>query len=489
MAFAYTYSNLIGTFTGGSGDNAGLNIYARPHGTTLRIIGTTALATVTGYNAGTANTGTSATSLAKPAAGTDWTSNALIGKWLKITSGGGASTDGTPVLRPILSNTTTTLAVNTITGMDNTSVFQIVDLASQADRISSGDLIAIRAASCFGKVEIWGMDFSATHSLDGLIELSDCQDVKISACNLAFNTTNPAVNIDRCNKVVFDHCKLTASSDVAIDDCTYVTSTGCVNIAGGTITITNCTSVDITKLSATSSPSRVLGLIGIDHATAEVAASSGGATPVYLESCRRFTAVGGCLTGTGNTGYGVEIAKSGEYTLTGSSITGGTSDVLYDGTHACTWVLHFGSAYGRVANAISNAVAQVAVTKTIVYGNYLWDGSGDHSSRELYYGIFNPAQTTGITAAGTTVADAYALSGGEFYRVDTVAAGTGVKLHNVAALPGVRVMIHNNGANALTVYPNNSGTIDGGASISVATGVVKWLVVTDASYKVWKSIT
>ncbi len=131
------------------------------------------------------------------------------------------------------------------------------------------------------------------------------------------------------------------------------------------------------------------------------------------------------------------------------------------------------------------AVAQTVPTKTIIYGNQLFNGSGDHSSRELFYGIINPAQNTGITAAGTNAATAYQLPAGEHYGLGTVASGTGVKLHNASALPGPRCVIDNNGANACLVYPT-SGTINGAASYSLAAAAIKMLVCVDYAADKWK---
>jgi hypothetical protein len=293
------------------------------------------------------------------------------------------------------------------------------------------------------------------------------------------------VLIERCIKVAVEHCSLSSSADILVrDGCQNVSVTGCVNSGGGVIAVQDCNKVDVTKLSATSAPSRVLSMTRVFSGTAEVAASSGGATPVYLEAVQNFYVVGGTLTGTGNTGYGLQIAFSGQYNLTGSTITGTTNDVLFDG-NACAWANELGTTYGRVATQTMGAVAQTVPTKTIIYGNQLFNGSGDHSSRELFYGIINPAQNTGLTAAGTNAATALQLPAGEHYGLGTVAAGTGVKLHNVSALPGPRCVIDNNGANACLVYPT-SGTINGAASYSLAAGAIKMFVCTDFSTDKWK---
>jgi len=67
-----------------------------------------------------------------------------------------------------------------------------------------------------------------------------------------------------------------------------------------------------------------------------------------------------------------------------------------------------------------------------------------------------------ITAAGTTVADATALTA-FVNNVTTVAASTGVKLPDAPI--GTAIYIANQGANTLKVYPvNSSGTLNGGTA-------------------------
>lgn len=485
--FAATFADVAQVRTGLSGLTPGVRLLGGAPGQTIRIVGATALATVTtGVNAGTGGAATSATSLAKPAAAANWTVSDLVGKWLKITSGGGSSST-VPVLRPILANTTTTVSVNAITGMDSTSVFEVVDLATLTDTISSTDAVGIGASFCFGPVEVYGVSFGTAHAFDSLIHFADCVSVKVSACEINDNTATNSLLVERCGRVVIEHCRLSNSGDVKVRDwCQSVELNGCVNSAGGVISVEDCNKVDVTKLSATSAPSRVLSLVRIATASAEVAASSGGATPIYLEAVNCFYVTGGLLTGTGNTGYGLEIAYSGQYTLTGCTITGGTGDVLFDG-NACTWATHFGTSYGRVATATMGAIAQTVPTMTIVYGACLYNNEVYFSSRVLFYGIFNPPQTTGLTATGSVSGDAYQLPAGEFYGFSTVAAGTGAKFHNASALPGPRIIVDNNGANALTLYPT-SGTINGAASATVAAGAVAIFICTDYGTDKWKTL-
>jgi len=69
-----------------------------------------------------------------------------------------------------------------------------------------------------------------------------------------------------------------------------------------------------------------------------------------------------------------------------------------------------------------------------------------------------------VTAAGTTISDAFQL-GGVYNSVGTVAAGAGVKLWNVE---GINICTVNNGANDLLLYPPSAGGIINGGSAGAA---------------------
>lgn len=71
-----------------------------------------------------------------------------------------------------------------------------------------------------------------------------------------------------------------------------------------------------------------------------------------------------------------------------------------------------------------------------------------------------------LTAAGSSATDALSLSA-IHNRVSTTAASTGVKLP--PSETGAKVMVANDGANSLTVYPQSGSTIDGASSVSIAT--------------------
>ena len=83
---------------------------------------------------------------------------------------------------------------------------------------------------------------------------------------------------------------------------------------------------------------------------------------------------------------------------------------------------------------------------------------------------------TGITAAGTDSATGTLLTK-EISNVTTVGASTGVRLY--VAPTGSILYVKNSGANALLVYPDTGGTINGGstdAGVSVATGAIATLI-------------
>jgi GH24 family phage-related lysozyme (muramidase) len=91
---------------------------------------------------------------------------------------------------------------------------------------------------------------------------------------------------------------------------------------------------------------------------------------------------------------------------------------------------------------------------------------------------------TGLTATGTTAADALQLSA-VWNTVATTAASTGVKLPPTEA--GAVVCVYNAGASTLTVYPANGSTINAGASSLSVTATTRVLFIA-TSATTWISI-
>lgn len=81
--------------------------------------------------------------------------------------------------------------------------------------------------------------------------------------------------------------------------------------------------------------------------------------------------------------------------------------------------------------------------------------------------------TNSITAAGTSATDATQLST-SISRISTAAASTGVKLP--VCENGAECFVANDGANTVTVYPQTGTTIDGAASVTIATTKRRYFV-------------
>jgi hypothetical protein len=438
----------------------------------LRISGATAIYTPgSGASSGTAGAGTTTTQLNKPTGAGNWPgSNALKGTFVLITGGGGY--DATRMtLRPVRANNTTSLTVDTLVGMDSTTQFQLVNCASLVND-AGGTEAKIQLDRCRSKIILEALAFESGEFLR-LIQATDCDDITVSGCLFNTNPVASAVLFDTCRKVTFEHCVITSSSDVEMSDCRSVTVQDVVSIGGGQIEIVDCTKVSVRKLQADSAPSTVLRLIRDSYVAAEAACSGGGASPVYVEDVARLEAVDGCLTGSSNTGYGLELNGNGGGTLVGCTITGGSGDVLFnDGgaTHVQTWAVLSGTDFGRIDGYAGSFSARVNSTKSVVYGNRYYDGEAGFASRLYCDGVFNFSRATGLTATGTDAASAFQIGQQTYNRFDTVASGTGAKMPIVAALAGAPLAIHNNGAHTLTLYANSGHTLDGGASITIAAG-------------------
>lgn len=458
----------------GSGTFDGFTVASTYGRGTLRIIGGRTLATVaTGVNTGTAGGSTTTTSLQKPAAASNWTANDLIGKWLYVSGGGGYSS--VPVLRPILANTTTTLTVNAVTGMDSTTTFDIVDLTTYIGGIT-GDTVAIRAQNVDATVELIGLNFSNAASLSSLVEITGCKNVVLSGCQLSIDATVNSVKGSKNDYVKLQHCNLTANADVDISLTNDVDIHGVRCSGSGAIVIADSRSCNVTKLTSTGATGNVLRLLRIKSATGEVDASTSGATPIYLENIDDFTAVGTLLTGATNTGYGIEIQRAGRYTLTGSNITGASGDVYFV-NHLVTWANLSSPSYGIVEEHAANAVANSSYTKAIKYGNYLYDGSIDVSGRLLLYGYFNQSANLSVpTLTGTTSYDMETNGVRGVLECICNSASAEVVLPSNCAIAGVIIGIVNRGSATLTVKPPVGGTINGGASTTILTNTSKTFV-------------
>lgn len=488
MAFVPSQNGNYYDYRGTAGINPGLDVVVDfnqfTSGQTVRVFGAFALITpATGVKAGLAGAGTITTQLNKPTGAANWTASDFVGKdyYVRIVSGGGAPTDGSEVLRPVLANSTTAITVNVVPGMDATTHFQLVTLATTADQISAAVKSAIRIASCSVPVEIYGVNFTNVNVLDSLISSTDSSNIFISGCNINFNTSNPAFYIQRANHVTVEHCNQSNSGDVEIDQCFNVEVTGVNAISGGTVLIQDCLVAYVTKHTSVTAPSRVLGLIRCNYAQAEVNAATGNATPVYLESVNTFDAVGTLLVGS-NPGatYGIEVARAGNASLVGCSISG-AADVLFQGD-AYSWATFSNPGYGVLQKYAGSAVATAGQSKAIVGGNYAFQGDLNLGGRFLTFGYCNlAANATVLTLTGTqslnmgngSVDGAPATTEAPRGCLDVInnAVGTQAILPDGEAIAGGYGFILNHGTQTLPLVAPSGGAIIGatGAPINKVT--------------------
>lgn len=167
-----------------------------------------------------------------------------------------------------------------------------------------------------------------------------------------------------------------------------------------------------------------------------------------------------CITGGTTCATG-----SGAYSLLfGTSAVGQPGDYEINSGNAS------GSSIFLLARGASGAINMGAGSSSTDWtleadGDWVANGTngGDVIITKTTQAVLQPA-ATGLTAAGTTIADALQLSS-VFNNVTTVAASTGVKLFEKASKVGYSVIVRNSGANSLNVFPPDaSGTINGGSA-------------------------
>jgi hypothetical protein len=454
-----------------AGDVTGAEISGYTGAGALNLVGATTVITGTGSMSGTAGSGTAPTSLVKPTGASNWVASALVNKFLKLTSGGGAGDEPElyPVLRPILANTTTTLTVESVPGMDLTTQFQIVELASELVAIEDSTDAAIVVRDNPGNVVLRGLKFSAT-GLDSLLSISRCAHVELDGCHFSEVGNDAALQGLKNSYLTINNCIFDSGADAQLDRCQFVDVANVKMAAAGQLAIADAFSVEITKLESAAAVGTVLRAERVQSMRAEVKADNGGATPIYLETVAAFEAWGSNkLTGSGNTGYGLQIEKSGRYTLTGSNITGGSGDVLFlDDAGTSTWTNLSSPTYGIVEEHAASAVASSSYGKALKRGNYLFEGNIDLSGRLLQYGYNNVSSNLIVPTFSASESYDMETNGVRgFLECVCNSASAQVVLPSNAAIAGVLVSIYNRGSQALTVVPPADGTLNGTASLDI----------------------
>lgn len=454
----------------------------------LQVVGTWALSTLSaGLNAGTAGAGTTGTSLVKPTAAANWTNANLVGKYLVVDSGGGASGDPLlPTVRLITANNTTTATVSNIPGLDNTSVFRICDSGTSIRELIDNALI-ITGNRC--PIVIRDVKFANNGALNNMINSSGNAAVNYSNLGLIVNSAGQSILSNKDDDVYIGQIYQNANQGVTVSYCSkYAEVFGVYSFNAGAVTILDCMAGKTWGIQSASSPSYVLSIKNSNFFQAEVLASGGATVPVYLENVNHFEAIGtNKLSGSTNTGYGVEIQKAGTYDLAGSTITGSSGDVSIAGTNF-SWANLNSGTYGSATSSGMSIIVNPAGTKVLVDKNQLFLGSLDISGRALLFGYLNTSANTVVPSIGagqTLDMEAGTINGvdGGFgavrgaLSVNSTNSGSICLLPTNAAIAGVFVIVMNVGAAATTVKAPNGKNLNGGTSgVVVGAGTAKMFV-------------
>lgn len=432
-----------------------------------------AVTPTTGVASGTAGSGTNSTTLVKPTGAANWTASdaALLGKLVKITSGGGAGLDpvNSPVVRPIKAITTSNITVDTVSGMDSTTVFSLVSPATTISEILN-DTVPLRISYNSAPLVIRGLKFTSSSTLDNLIKSAGNDNITIDGCLFDFNTTDSGVLSDKDGTVLVSNCSFAGGADMTVQYCArYVEGRALFANVAGIIEFEKSMSGKI-QLYSLYSIGVAFSAAAMNYLEAEIYATQAEDTCVRLESINYFEAVGtNKLSGGSNGVYGIETSKSGFYSLTGSTITGVSGDVLFMGT-AVTWANLASATYGLAEWHTGGATAYATVAKSLKYGNYLFDGSIDVSGRFLMYGYCN--QSANLSAAVLNSATPYNMETqgvrGVLEASSTNAAAI-VVLPSNAAICGVVVTVVNVGTQILTVQAPSGGVLTGTATVTNGT--------------------
>ena len=439
----------------------------------------------TGTPSGTAGSGTISTSIVKPTGEDDWTAGELVGKFVEITAGGGSSGDTRyPTRRKILANTTTTLSVATVTGMDNTSEFRICTPAATISE-AQDDNVCLRIVGNSIPVKLFGCEFTTNNPARALVFMENFADVSLVDSSIDQTCTVASIEASGGESLSVD-AVLEAAASMSISGVRTV-DVNALNLAGGLVSITK--SMNITAdIEATDAPGGVLSITSSLYAGVTVEANDGvgdadGST-VYFADVFKCDCVAG---GTGNAGYGIKIEGSGNYYLTGSDIEGLNEDLLFEGTEI-PWSIIGNVALGMYESHTAAARAIVTPAKSVVLGNRDFVGSMDTDGRHLWRGYMNPAfgeSALNVSSATPVDLGANALLGGAV--VNCTHAGGTVTLPSGAALAGVLLWIVNIGTETLTVAAPSGGSISGTATIA-AGAMAGFISLFSASGKDFKRV-
>lgn len=300
--------------------------------------------TVTGSNGGTAGTGTSSTAVKKPTAAANWTAHALRGKLFVPQSGGGFYGDTTqdivenlgPCIRRIIDNTTDTITIEPMSGVDNTTVFKIMESAvtfEGAARNYAGLTYSIgvfgnvaqlyfRNMKCDDNTQLWGI----LGQLNGYVNVFGVDSPNAAFSGVGFYDTQN-LTISQC----WAHGN--ASSYYDLYQGGRVQVNGFVN-DGSRLDATHWLRAVGSVWAKTCATNAALRVRHCEYAAWDLDANSCTITPLVLTNLHLFEIYGNNgLTGTNaGTNYFCSIAGGGQYKLTGATGAGSSgTQVIVEG--------------------------------------------------------------------------------------------------------------------------------------------------------------
>lgn len=502
----------------GAGTFAGPTIHGFVGNGKLRLAGTSVVATITsGSASGTAGAGSTSTSMNKPTAAADWTVDDLRGKFLLIVSGGGASGDADfPTIRPIKSNTTTALGVDAIAGMDATTVFQIVDVATIFTTSAANPYnVAVRAGFIQNLARVEATLFKTVESTSsyGLL-VWNCASTTINGVDLSASAGFAAGAIS-CDEVFI--------SDMLLDgiyqpyNCGWADSYNVVIQTDGQINAKFVTNHNVTadalECAATAiKPQHVVAMtLGLNANDCDV-------PPLDAQNVHNFSLAGVGLIGTNATPTrGALFSKGGQYIVTGATISGSSGDQFELEGRAGSWAelsgvnsgsygsrgsfLHWGTGYTvwqtkfRVEGGEPGDDFDELVVNNMVVGGLVKHYGG--------WQFLDPAYKQITAYAGGGQANATVIGYHNTVVTTVASAGDSIRLLDetieVAYAGGLVGHVSNAGANACDLFPpvNNptgtrriylNGITDQGAdtALSIPVGVTAiWQTRNDLNYNVW----
>ena len=309
--FVALNSNQDITITMGAGTFAGADLEGLAGGGTITLQGTWSDVTpTTGAQAGTAGAATTPTALKKPTAAANWTADDLNGSFVRIIGGAGVG-----AIRPIIDTTTDTLTIHSISGLNSTSIFEIVEPGTIID----SDLL-FNAIS--PNLSINAIEFDNASATAFNVSTSNCSEVYFSGCKFDADPTYTSSR-DRLSSI---------TDSTVVDGALYqVQATNEIDAQrilvwnDGTVTFEHALKA-VAEIHADGSTATPVAFNYIGDVQLGIDSSNNTGSGVLIESSRVESAGTG-LNGSGNGAFGMDIQGFSWVGATSSAtITGATED-------------------------------------------------------------------------------------------------------------------------------------------------------------------